>query len=338
MIILFIAELHGSKHRPIPACDVSESYIELSAGSGLNQPNSSPSRHSGTSLELFDKETSSFEQPYLGNPSYKEESGSDGLSVNSNDDLSRISEGSVSQMTQISVHCREQLINTRDSSSQPDMDRILQAYRSPPKYSNGVGEQRNRLRNTVNNYHHPPPYREVRMVNGMTYQGIKPKGIKSILYNKSDSALSSSFSSGHSVSLYPERRLNHKFHFQPRTTQQQFSQKTSRNIVRNNGIFKKVDKETMTDECTEESDSSQEGLSVYHQEITGNIQQSPDLDVASYYSGHYEPYSGSSFSAYVEPHISNLGTFYSDSQTNSRGTSTLSISRKWLLLTSLWRN
>ena len=227
-------------------------------------------------------------------------------------------------MTQISVQSREQL-NTRDSSSQSDVDRILQAYKSPPKYPNGVGEQRNSLMNTVNNYHHPPPYREVRMMNRMTYQGIKPKGVKSILYNKSDSALNGSFISGHSVSSYPERRLNHKFHFQPRTPQQQFSQKTSRNIVRNNGIFKKVDKETMTDECTEESDSSQEGLSVYHQEITGNIPQSPDSDVASYYSGHYEAYNGSSFSAYVEPHMSNLGTFYSDSQTNGQGTSTLSI-------------
>lgn len=324
MIILFIAELHSSKHRPIPACDVSESYIELSSANGLSQSNSSPSRHSGASLELFDKETSSFEPPYVGNPSYKEESGSDGLSVNSSDDLSRISDNSVSQMTQISVQSGEQL-NTRDSSSQSDVDRILQAYRSPPNYPNGVVEQRNRLRNTVNNYHHPPPYREVRMMNGMSYQGIKPKGMKSILYSKSDNALSGSFSSGHSVSSYPERRLNHEFPFQPTTTQQQFSQKTSRNIARNGGIFKKVDKETMTDECTEESDSSQDGLSMYHQEITGNIQQSPEPDVSSYYSGHYEAYSGPSFSAYVEPHMSNLETFYSGNQTSSQGTSTLSI-------------
>lgn len=304
-------DFFSSKHRPIPTRDVSESYIELPVIDNLSNYNRPPSLHSGCSLELFDKDSS-----YSANPSYIEESGSDGLSVNSNDELSRGSENSV-------AHHVKQLPDIQsgkplDNSSQPDVERMLQAYKSPPSYANMVGEQRDGSRNSVDRYRHPPPYREVRMMNGMGFQRVKP-----IMYSRSDNALNSSFNRRYPMGHYPDPERRHSQELGYQQNPRQFSQIPG-NLPRNSGIFSKIDKETMTDELTEESDSSQEGFSMYRQEMMGNLQPS-NSEVLSFSTGHYEAYSGPSFSAYTEPHLNDLGSFYGSNHTNSQGTSTSSL-------------
>lgn len=297
---------------------MSESYIQLPDISHVTQFNRRPSSQSGGSLELFDKGSSLFNPPYLANPPYIEESGSDGLSVNSDDVISRGSDTSsrIHKLNELTVQPSQQT-NTQDSCSQSDTDHVLQAYKSPPSYANRVGEQRDQSRTTMDTYHHPPPYREVR-VKRMAFQRANP------LYSRSDGALNTSMNGQHSVGSHPECGLNGKYGYQNYTRQQQFAQKAMVNMPRNNGIFRKVDKETMTDECAEESDSSLDGFSLYHQEIMGNMRP-PNPEVMSYYSGNYEPYSGLSFSDYVEPQKTNLGSVYNSNHMNSQGTSTSSI-------------
>ncbi|CAB4027098.1 salvador homolog 1 [Paramuricea clavata] len=284
-----------SKHRPIPSRDISESYIELPTVNGnYNRP---PSLYSGSSLEQKG-------QTSLDRTQYIEESGSDGLSVNSSD--SRLSRGSGNSLGSYSrdVDFRQNGKQyTRDNGLQTNMDHVLQSYRSPPSYTNRVGIQRGHSQNAADRYRHPPPYREMR--NSMGFYGVKP-----IMYSRSENVLNHPLS-GHQTASYPDIRAVEGMGFR------QFGQKMPANRqLRNSKLFRKVDQATMTDELAEESDSSSHELG-FPMQLYGSSQVANQEQMS--YSNPYEAYSGLSFSAYTEPHLNDSRIYNFNQRPGSQG-------------------
>ena len=244
-----------------------------------------PSIHSRGSLELFDR---------LSNRSYRE--GSDGMSVTSSDKLSISSESAViSQMKESYLHTdKQQSPSMKQSNSYPE--RIWDEHNLPqfPYGKIVTPNQGEHTKKIPDKYHHPPPYREVRMVSGMPpYQPMNHPVLYSRPLHRTQN----------DPGGYPDPRSGNGYYRNSRP--QQFMPNFPGNLQRNGGIFRKVDKETMTDEG-EESDT---GII-----LAGNS------ELTSFYPGHYEAYTGPSFSAYSEPQMANIGAFYGGNQ--SKGTST----------------
>ena len=291
----FFVDGQFSKHRPIPSRDISESYIELPTVNGdHSRP---PSLYSASSLEQRG-------QTSLDRTKYVEESGSDGLSVNSSD--SRFSRGSGSSLgshsrnTDIKQNGRQY---TRDNGLQTNMDHILQSYRSPPSYANRVGLHRGHSQNSADRYRHPPPYREMR--NSMGFHGVKP-----IMYSRSENVLNRPLS-GHQTGSYPDIRVVEGVGLR------QFGQKMPANRqLRNSKLFRKVDQATMTDEVADESDSSSQDFGLPMQ-LYGSPQAVNQERMS--YSGPYEAFSGLSFSAYTEPYLSDSRLYKLNPSPGSQG-------------------
>lgn len=279
---MFVSDLQNAKHRPIPSRDISESYIELPTVNG-NQHNRPPSVYSGSSLEQTG-------QAALARTNYVDESGSDGLSINSSD--SRLSRGSGnsfgSRSRETDIFKQNGRHFARDNGLKANMDHILESYRSPPSYANRFGLHRGHSQNAADRYRHPPPYREMR--NSFGFHGIKP-----IIYSRSENVLNRPIS-GHQASSYPDIRLVEGMGFR------QFGQQIPANRqLRNPKLFRKVDQATMTDEVADESDSSIQDLGFPYQVYSSP--QTANQEQASLYSNPYEAYSGLSFSAYTDPHL-----------------------------------
>ena len=248
----------------------------------MNGSNSRPaSLYSKSSLEQMGK-TSHDRTKYV------EESGSDGLSVNSSD--SRLSRGSGNSLGSYSrdVDLRQNgKYYTRDNGLQTNMDHVIQSYRSPPSYGNRVGIQRGHSQNAADRYRHPPPYRE--MGSSMRFHGIKP-----MMYSQSENVLNRPLS-GQQAASYPDIRVVEGMGLR------QFGQIMPANRqIRNSKLFRKVDQATMTDEVADESDSSSQELRF---PITVYGSPKPVNQERMSYSNPYEAYSGLSFSAYTEPHL-----------------------------------
>ncbi|XP_028409884.1 uncharacterized protein LOC114532550 [Dendronephthya gigantea] len=280
--VLNRGDLQNAKHRPIPSRDISESYIELPTVND-NDHNRPPSVYSGGSLEQRG-------QTALARTNYIEESGSDGLSVNSND--SRLSRGSGNSFgnrsREMDLFKQNGKHFTRDNGLQANMDQILESYRSPPSYANRFGLQRGHSQNTADRYRHPPPYREMR--NSFGFHGVKP-----IMYSRSENVLNRPIS-GHQASSYPDIRLVEGVGFR------QFGQQMPANRqARNPKLFRKVDQATMTDEVADESDLGIQDLGFPYQIYSS--QQAANQEQASLHSNPYEAFSGLSFSAYTDPHL-----------------------------------
>ena len=219
---------------------------------------------------------------------YIEESGSDGLSVNSSD--SRFSRGSGNSLGSRSRdgdirQNRKQYIH--DNGLQMNMDQVLQSYRSPPSYANRVSIQRGHSQNAADRYRHPPPYREMR--NSIGFPRVKP-----VMYSRSENVLNRPLG-GHLAASYPDVRVIEGVGLR------QFGQKIPANRqLKNSKLFRKIDQATMTDDAVDVSDSSSQELG-FPKHGYGSPQHS-NQDRLSY-SNPYEAYSGLSFSAYTEPHL-----------------------------------
>ena len=278
---LILLDVQFSKHRPIPSRDISESYIELPTvnNDGNSRP---PSLYSSSSLEQKGHTSRDRNQ-------YVEESGSDGLSVNSSD--SRLSRGSGNSLGSYSrdIDIRQngkQYIQDHHRL-QMNMEHILQSYRSPPSYANRVGLQRGHSQNSADRYRHPPPYREMR--NSMGFHGVKP-----IMYSRSENVLNRPLS-GPPTGSYPDIRVVEGVGLR------QFGQKMPANRqLRNSKLFRKVDQATMTDDAADESDSSSQDLG-FPMQMYGSPH--PASQERMLYSNPYEAFSGLSFSAYTEPYL-----------------------------------
>lgn len=295
-LLPFFVDLQIAKHRPIPSRDISESYIELPTVSGsYNRP---PSLHSGSSLEQKGESSSLNRVPYV------EESGSDGISVNSSDSrLSRCSGNSLescSRSEDLRLNGRHY---TRNNGYQTNVDHILQSYRSPPSYANRVGIQRGHSQNAADKYRHPPPYREMRTSMGF-------RGVKQMMYSRSESLLNRPLS-GQLTASYPDIRmiegvgLRQLGQHMPKDRQ-----------LRNSTFFRKVDQATMTDEGAEESDSGSQELR-FPVHVFGSPQQT-NLERMSH-SNPYVPYSGLSFPTYAEPHLHDSRMYNFNQSPNTHG-------------------